>query len=324
MAKSKAIAQPQVRHRRKPADAERTTRLLIIGGVIAMVVFAVGLIAFGWYQTQIKPLGKTVLEVGTIKFSLGHLERRMELMNSESSFYQGQNVFLLADDTMEQLKTEALILQGASELNLSITDEEFATEIKDLGGVSEDAEADVYAAAFKTQVDESGLKESEFSQMIKADLLEKDIFDYFKFVVPGSEAQVKADYIVVDTDAKAEEAVTRIRAGEDFTAVGEDIEDAQPGTLDWTPRGGSVFLPEEVESYLFDEAEINAVGDPITVGGGIYVVRVTGREPNRVLDDRGREIAAQRDFRAWVDGLDIVTEERLSEDDENKALTDIF
>ena len=300
------------------------TRLLIVGGVIAVVVLAIGLIAFGWYQTQIKPLGKTVLQVGTIKFSLGHLERRMELTSNESTYYQGQLVFSLADDTLDQLTDEALLLQGASELNISVSDEEFATEIKDRGGVSEDAEAEVYATAFQQQVDESGLKESEFSQMVKAELLEKKVFDYFKFLVPASEAQIQASYMLLDSDAKAQEAVTRLRAGEDFTVVGEGIENAQPGTLEWTPRGGSQFLPEDVETYLFDEAQVNSVGEPIAVGSTFYVVKLTGKEADRPLDDRGREIAAQRQFRAWVDELSIVTVRKLSEEDENKAITDIF
>lgn len=324
MAKSKTLAQPQPRPRRKAVDTERTTRLLIIGGVVGVVLIAIGIIAFGWYQTNVRPLGKTVLEVGTIKYSLGHLERRMELTSEQSSFYQGQNVFLLADDTMDQLTDEAKLIQGASEFNISISDEEFATEIKNRGGVSEDAEAEVYAQALNDLVDESGLNQNEFTLMVRAELLEQKLFDYFKFTAPSSDLQVKGNYMRLDTQEKATEAVTRIGAGEDFAAVGEDIEDAQPGTLDWTPRGGSQFLPEEVESYLFDDAVVGTVGEPITVGSAYYVVLVTEREDNRALDDRGRDIVAQREFREWVNQLNIRTVERLTEEDENKALTDIF
>ena len=87
MAKSKVVARPQVRHRRRPADTEHTMRLLVVGGVIAVVVGAVALIGFGWYWTHIKPLGKNVLQVGTISYDLGALERRMKLIKSGSSFY---------------------------------------------------------------------------------------------------------------------------------------------------------------------------------------------------------------------------------------------
>lgn len=326
MAKSKTIPQTQAqpRHRKRQADQEQVTRMLLIGGVVAVLLVVAGIIAFGWYQTEIKPLGKTVLTVGEVDYSLGHLERRMDNMRGQGSFYQGQNLLLLADDTMDQLTTEAKILQSAEELNLSVTDEEFAAEIKDRGGVSEDAEPDVYATAYDQQIDESGLHEDEFVQMVKAELLQTKLFDYFKFGTPASEAQITANYLLLPDEASAEEAATRWRAGEDYKAIGEDIADAQSGELEWSPRGGSAFLPSEVEDYLFDGAAVGQVGDPVAASSVYYVAMVTDKDPNRALDDRGREIVAQRGLQEWIDGLNLTVEEKLSQDDENRALEDIL
>lgn len=326
MAKSKAIPQTpaQPRHRNRQADTERTTRLLLLGGVASVLLIVAGIIAYGWYDTEIKPLGKTVLTVGEVDYTLEHLEGRMELMRGEGSFYEGQNLLLLADDTMDQLTTEAKILQSAAELNLSITDEEFATEIKDRGGVSEDAEPDVYAASYEQQIDESGLSEDEFVQMVKAELLQTKLFDYYKFGTPATEAQVTATYLLIPDEADAEEAVTRWRAGEDYKAISEDMTDAQAGELEWTPRGGSAFLPGDVEDYLFDTAVVGEVGDPISANGVFYITMVTEKDPNRALDDRGREIVAQRNLQEWIDGLDLTVEEKLSPDDEARALEDIL
>ncbi len=324
MAKTKAVARPEVRHRRRPADTEHVTRLLVVGGVIAVVAIAVGLIGFGWYQTKIKPLGKTVLEVGSMEYDLGQLERRMKLLRSQGSFYEGQNLLQLADDTMSQLEVEAKFLQGASELGVSISDEEFATEIKDRGGVSEDAKADVYAASFKEQVKESGLKENEFRLMVKADLLDTKLSDYFKFVAAPNEAAVTANYMVPESEEDAQAALTRLRAGEDFTAVGADVAgDQRNGTLDWTLRGSS-FLPEEVEDYLFDTAQPSQTSDSIEVSGVFYLVQLIEKDPNRALDDSTRERAAQRDLGKWVDELNLTVTNRLSEEDKNKALSDIL
>ena len=328
MAKTKVAAQPEVRHHRRPADQEHITRLLVLGGVIAVLLIAVGLIAFGWYATKIRPLGKTVLEVGAMKYNLGQLERRMDLQRSQSSFYEGQNIFQLADDTMAQLEVEAQFLQGASELGVSISPEDFATEIKDRGGVSEDAEADVYAASFKEQVRESGLRESEFRLMVTAELLNINLTDYFRFVALPIEPAVKANYMVPETAEDAEAALIRLRAGEEFTAVGADLPDVQGtgtqrgGTLDWTIRGGS-FLPEEVEGYLFDTAQPGQFRDAIEVAGLFYLVQLVEKDLNRPVDDNGREAASQRDLAKWVEELNITATRSLSEEDENKALLDI-
>ena len=326
MAKSKAIARPEVRHRRRPADAEHVTRLLVVGGVIAVLAIVVGIIAFGWYQTKIKPLGKTVLEVGSMKYNLGQLERRMELMKNQGSYYTQSSQFAaqLPDDAMAQLEREAKMLQGASELHVSISDEEFAAEIKDRGGVSEDAKADVYAASFKEQVKESGLKESEFRLMVKADLLERKLSDYFKFVAAPSEAEIKANYMIADSEENVLAALARVQGGEDFVTVAKDVmgENAD-GVLDWTPRGAS-FLPDDVESFLFDTAELNQISDPISANGVFYVVQLVEKDPDRALDDTGRQQVAQRDQIAWVDGLNIAAVKHLSDEDKQRALDDVF
>jgi len=294
--------------------------------VIAVLAIVVGIIAFGWYQTKIKPLGKTVLEVGSMKYNLGQLERRMEFLKDQSSYYTQSSQFAdqLPDDTMVQLEQEAKILQGASELHVSISDEEFATEIKDRGGVSEDAKADVYAASFKEQVKESGLKENEFRLMVKADLLQQKLSDYFKFVAAPSEAEIKASYMIADSEETAQAALARVQAGEDFVTVAKDVmgENAD-GALDWAPRGAS-FLPEDVENFLFDTAQLNQISDPIEVSGVFYVVQLLDKDPDRQLDDQGRQQAAQRDQGAWVDGLNIAAVNHLSDEDKQRALTDVF
>ncbi len=326
MAKSKAVARPQARPRRRAADTEHITRLFVVGGVVAVIIIAAGVIAFGWYQTQIKPLSKTVLQVGSVKYSLGHLERRMTYQKEQTTYYdQGQAALQLPDDTISQLEVEAKLLQGASELNITVTDEEFATEIKERGNVAEDAKPDVYAAAFQKQVKDSGLHEGEYRQMVKADLLQTKVFDYYRFIAAPSEPQIRANYLIADTQENADEALTRVRAGEDFKTVGDDVSGGQgSGVLEWTPRGGSAFLPQAIEDFLFDQAQVGQVSDPQPVGSLFYVTQLLERDPNRALDDQGRERVAQREISKWLDGLKLTTTQHFSDEDRNRALDDVY
>jgi parvulin-like peptidyl-prolyl isomerase len=327
MAKSSAAPQsrPQARPRRKQADAEHTTRLLVIGGVVAVLLVVAGIIAYGWYQTEIKPFGETVLEVGDQEFSLGHLIRRMKLMNKENTFYQGQGALQLPEDTLTQLENEAKMLQGASEFNLEVTDEEFAKEIKDRGGLAEDADPDLYATSFKDQVKESGLKREEFEHMVRAELMENKINQYFIFTAPANEPMVRANYVLTESEEKAGQIAERARAGEDFITVASQVAvNEANGTLEWSPRAGSAFLPEDVEAFLFDEAQPNQVSDPQESGGGFYVLQLLEKDPNRATDEQSRQQIAQREFTAWLTALTITSVRHFSDETRDRALTEAF
>jgi parvulin-like peptidyl-prolyl isomerase len=329
MAKSRAqaqVARPQARHRRRPADTEHLTQLFIVGGVIAVLVIVAAIIGIGYYQTQLKPLGKTVLQVGSIKYSLGHLERRMKVLRQSTSYYDpGVGAPLLADDTMNQLEREARMLQGASEKNISISDEEFATEIKNRGNIADDAKPDVYAKSYAQQIKDSGLHKSEFEMMVRASLLRTKLLDYFRFVTPAVQPQVKANYLVADTQEKADAALTRIRAGEDFKTVADAVVGPNTnGNYDWTPSGGPSFLPKEVEDFLFNTGQVGQTSDAISIGSSYYVVQLLDKDPARALDDTGRQRAGQRDFDAWVDGLKLVVTKHLSDSDKSKALNYVY
>lgn len=332
MAKAKAKAKPRAQpvRRRHQADAERWHRLLIVGGVAAVIVIAAGVIVFGWYQTQIKPLGKTVLQVGEIEFSLGHLERRMSLMYEESPFFQqgGQGLLALPDTVMFQLEREGKLLEAAGELNISVSEEEVAAEIRDLGGLAEDVEPNLFAEEFRRQVEESGLKESEYRQKLKAELLEEKVRNYFVYLAPAEEPQVRGRYLVLDDETKAQEALGRLQAGEDFATVASQVSVAggtgqQQGEIDWSPRGGLAFAPKEVEDFLF-EAQPGQLSDVIPVSDFFYIAQLLERDDRRPLDDQQRPRVAEREMDEWLDGLSLTVERNFTEEDAVRALEDIL
>jgi hypothetical protein len=334
MAKSKAQpaaapARTQARPRRgHQADAERWSRLLIVGGVIAVIVIAIGVIVYGWYQTQIKPLGKTILTVGDTEFSLGHLERRMrQNLEGNSTFFR-QNPLSLSRVTLDELEREGRFLEGAQLLNIFVTDEEVAAEIRTRGGLSEDVEADVYAAEFRQQVEDSGLHEGEFVQQVRAGLLQQKVRDYFTFLAPATEPQIRARYIILDDEEKANEALQRLQAGADFNTValelGSGATGEPVGDIDWSPRGASQLLPDEAERFLFEEAQPNQISEVFEFSGTFYIAQLLERDEQRPLDDTGRQIVAGREMQDWLDGLTIRVERSFSDEDENKALTDVF
>jgi parvulin-like peptidyl-prolyl isomerase len=343
MAKTKAqTARPAVeRRRRAQADSERSLRILILGGAAAVIAIAAGVIAFGWYQTHIKPLTKTVLQVGNTKYSLAHLERRMKLLRTQDPTYgdlaTSNSLLVLPDVTLGLLEREGKLLEAAGQLNVTVTDEEVAAEIRDRGGLAADVEASVYASEFKQQVDDSGLKQDEYLKMIKAYLLGQKLQDYFRFIAPTAEAQVRGQYIVFDDEAKANEAVQRLRAGDPAdqvaTELGYDVSSSGSTTasaltpIEWTPRADASALPTDVQDFLFG-SQLNAVSEVIASEGAgfFYVAQLLEKDDNRTLDDAGRQTVASREANKWFDGLDstIVVKNNFTTEDRNRALNDIL
>ena len=295
-----------------------------------LCLVAIGFIGFGWYQTRIKPLSKTVLRVEDTKVSLAHLERRMSLALEDISSPSQQVLLNLPDTVLDELEFEASMIQGAKEFDLEVTDEELALEIRDRGGLADDVDPGLYAAEVKRQVEDTGLKENEYRQMLRAELLQEKVRAFFLFVGPTEEPQVRYRWIILNDEADAADALQRVQSGESFAAVAQEIslDTASAeigGEREWAPRGVSPFVPEEVDDVLF-ESEVGVLSEVINVSNLYYIVEVVERDDSRALDDAQRRDVAGREFGKWltdVNGtLDI--ERNLTEEDAVRALRDVL
>lgn len=302
--------------------------MLIVGGVVALIVIALGVIGYGWYQTQIKPLGKTVLQVGETKFSLGHVERRMRLELDQNPGYQGQLVLQLPDAVIAQLENEARLLEGAGELNLTVTEEELTTDVRERGSLAEDVAPGVFADEFRRQVEESHLHEGEYRRMLTANLLGNKARSYFAYLAPSAEPQVLYRWIVVDNQDSAEAVQQRLAAGEDFTAVGQEVSldptraEKKTADEDWSPKG--FFPSDSVEKYLFEDGQVGQRSDIITVGDFSYIVELVDRDDDRQLGDAQRARVGERELQAWLEGVDVQVTKDFTVEDASRALNDVL
>lgn len=338
MAKSKAQparAEAARRSRTAKADAERWGRVLLIGGVLAAIIFAGVIIIVGYYLTHIRPLGKTVLQVGNASYSLGALESRMRLLRQQDPTYGTQATAsalrVLPDVTLNLLEREAKLLEAASQLKVTVTDQEVVAEIRSRGSLAADVESSAYAAEFRKQVDNSGLSENEYLRMIRANLLGQKVLDYYRFFAPASEPQVRGQYIVFDDSTKASQALQRLKAGDAVDKVAADLGISSTSSggqalnqVAWTPRTDTTSNPERIQDYLF-LAQPGQLSDVINIGSYFIVVQLLERDGNRALDDQGKQQVAGREEQKWLDGLDakLVVKRNLSTGDAVRALNDM-
>ena len=310
------------------ADPERAARVFILGGVGAMLLLVIGLIVGGWYWTQVRPLNKTVLQVGEIEFNLGHLERRMSDELSRIPAASLSNEFLLAlpDTVLRALEREAKVLEAAGDLNVTVDELEIDEEIAQRGNIAAGAEPNAFAAELKRQVEDSGLKLDEFLQMIKAELLENKVQAHFTDAAADQEPQVRARWIVISADdlEAAQELFARLEAGEEFTAVVEDLPDSAASTEeDWVSRG--LFPDQAIEDFLF-EAQPGQYSEVISTLIGHFIVELQERDEDRDLDDVQKDRIGTRELLIWLGSLDAIIEieQNITDEDRIRAIEDIL
>jgi parvulin-like peptidyl-prolyl isomerase len=327
MAKSTAKVKAVPRTRRAHRDeAEHWNRILIVGGVIAVIAIAIGVIAYGWYATQIKPLGKTVLQVGDMKFSLGTLERRLH--QDLPSDLSGRTPASYVERTMQDLQREALLTQGSADLKINVTDDDVVAAIRTQGGLAADVEPRLYAAEYSRQLRASGLHESEFREKLKASLYETKVSQYFTYLAPAVAPQVRARWIVTDKQDTATAALLRLATGEDFTAIATDLSldtvgSTKQADLNWTVQGTFGYVPQKVEDYLFS-SELGKTSPVIADSGFFYIAQVLDRDNNRAVTDQQKQQIGTRDMNKWLTGLATTIEvtRHLSLTDAAKAYSD--
>src|SRR4051794_2360102 len=142
-------ARPPVRKRSSwtdmfALDSERSSRLLLIGGVVLVLLIAVGFVGFGYYYSVIKPRNRTVLEADGIKISYSGIERRMRYeADQHPEFRQSVQtlVQVLPESVSQTLLNEiTLISRGPSDQGVTVDDSEAEAALRLKIGVAPDAD----------------------------------------------------------------------------------------------------------------------------------------------------------------------------------------
>jgi parvulin-like peptidyl-prolyl isomerase len=282
-------------------DDEQRTRLLIIGGVAAVLLFVFGLVLFGYWYSVVRPRGRTVLEVDGAKVSYAAMKRRMGYEYFQNVRYQqSQNAIAqLPRDAYNKLVDELTkVTQAEPRLGLTASDDEVTKHLRDQIGVTQDADARVFADAFRRTLDTSGLHEDEYRRMMKAEVLDDKITEKFKSELPLAVQQAKLEVIQAATKDDAQKAADRIKAGEDFATVAREVSqesDVQTtgGVHDYAPKGTT--FPSAYDDYAFT-APVGQLSDPLSTSdnGPFYIVRVVDRSDQPVQESQKGQLASQK------------------------------
>lgn len=284
-------------------DSEQSMRLLLMGGVVAVILAALGFIGVGYYVAEIRPRNRTVLSVDNMDVSFTAMKRRMIYEVVQNPVYRQvpQALPQAAQDAI--VEEQALIRHAQEDLGLEISEEDFQNQLLTRVGVGPDASQTAFAEALATRLDQTGLHEDEYRQMVRAELIRQKARAKIEADLPESVTQAKVEVIAVATRDEAEQAKSRIAAGEDWATVAKELS-AEPDVADTGglhDYGVENSFNATYDDYAFS-ADVGAISDPLEAAGGnqFYIVRVLDRSEQPVKDEQKATLVSNR-YNEWLD-----------------------
>ncbi|MCL4394783.1 MAG: peptidylprolyl isomerase [Chloroflexi bacterium] len=131
----------------------------------------------------------------------------------------------------------------------------------------------------------NNISEADFRRLVETTLYRRKLQAVLAKEVPTSAEQVHARHILVATYADAVKVEDRLKNGEDFAKLAEELSTdtaskAQGGDLGWLARDATV--PEFTDAAF--ALAVNQISQPVTTTYGVHVIQSLGHEQNRPLD----------------------------------------
>lgn len=316
----------------RPLTPERTSRggllgafgaqRLIVAVSAVVVIAALGLLMFAWYDSNIKPRRETAVSAGSRAYSMEYFAKRFrQAAEDPANAAAVRSGFLttLPNRIAEQMADEAVVLQRAGSLGIEAGQNEIDRDMLVRLGVPvvtdtpEGAEVgpdDSFTVTpfmqqtIRTQLQRFGYTLEQYRSAVHAQLLRQKVEDSFREKAPARGPQARIRLLQLPNEADAQKAIQFIKSGErSFEQIAEESSldragKGKGGERDWLPRG---ILPESVEKAAFS-LPLRTLSEPIDAGGdNLWIVlEVLERTDERdITDDAKRQIAA-KGFNDWL------------------------
>lgn len=287
--------------------ADQTERLAMLAGAAVIAIVAV-LLAFGWYQTYVRPYHQTVITVGRTNVSMSTFISRLKQVLPEFSSSGSRAAIAIAPAAAKESIEQQLVLeQRAQSLGVSASNQEINSQIaKDLG-IAVDAQGNsldraAYEAALRAKLAQTGLSYSEYRQEMAAQVLHTKVQDKLAADLPKTVPEVKYSEISMNTQADAKKILDRLNGGESWDAVVAEVrKNPSTGTVaefDFQPKQqvDSKLAPQLFDLKAGDHTDIVNSSD-----GKYTIARLVEKDDNHALTDVQRKALGPKLFSNWLD-----------------------
>jgi hypothetical protein len=265
--------------------------------IIAAVVFLAGILSWVGYESykdykyRVGILREVVIEVNGVPFTMEYYVKMLDAyvdaytkgMDPAEIYYAADYI---ADSVADEIISAELLRQGAKDLDIEVTPEEIDARLEEYGFPNDNVHRDIVSAI----------------------LLQEKFGEYFVLNLTDTMEQSHVQVMLVESEEVADEVITRIDTGSNFTnLVGEfSCNSSIEGDLGWLPQelmpntliADAAFnlTPGEISQPIYDEAAIKNVGTT----GGYWLVNVVDRGEHELEEDV-REVLGGRHFNDWFE-----------------------
>jgi peptidyl-prolyl cis-trans isomerase C len=301
--KQKKATSEQAPSKRQLSKWQRQMRIRRIV-IIAAAVFLVGIaswVGYGYYKDyKSNPSHEVVIEVNGVPFTMGYYINTLGIyvqnyinnyVNTYVNLYMQAYPNTTREDIIRQLTSD--VTTGLSQNTNNITDTTINTVADDiindelLRQGAKSLNITVTTAEINAALQQYGLpSNSTYPDIVRASLLEQKVKDYFGSQLPATMEQADVQVMLVESQEVANEVITKVEAGGNFTALAENFScnSTVEGDLGWLPAelmpntriasAAFVFAVGDISQPIYDETAIKDVG--------YWLIEVTGKQGDAI------------------------------------------
>jgi parvulin-like peptidyl-prolyl isomerase len=280
----------------------------VVAGFAVFVLVLVGVIVYGWWDSQMGPPHSKALQVGDTTLNLDLFSRRLKVFLQESGLtapgtqINSSQVGALTSYVAASLEQEMLVRQRAPvDLGLTATPDAVEGAIASRLNVLRD-DAAAFQAAYAKELKTKGLSDKEYREMVEGEVLSTQVQDGFVRAAPEVADQVRIRLIQVGAKEDADKVVERLNAGEDFAVVAKEMS-GDTATKDKGGEKGWVTLEELETSYAAKvfALDVGQRSEPLEGQGGFLIFEVEEKQAGRPVESAQRTDIGSRYFSLWLD-----------------------
>jgi len=236
---------------------------------IAAAVFLAGILSWVGYEYyedyKSDPLREVVIEVNDVPFTMEYYVKMLDAYTAGMNYttiYSYRDY--IADMVADEIIKAELLRQGAKNLDIEVTTEEIDAKLKEYELPNDRVYRDI----------------------IRSDLLPEKLEEYFDSQLPDTMEQDHVQVMLTESQEVADEVITKIEAGGNFTALAEEFscDSSIEGDLGWLPQelmpntlvADAAFnlTPGEISQPICDESATKNVG--------YWLIEVTDKQDEEI------------------------------------------